>query len=212
MGETATSSVDRKGAIISAAHKVFATYGFDAGTIRQIALEAGVAEGLIYHYFENKDALLDAVIRERSILSWLDRPDALREDVPVEIALRELIGEALDRMAQNADVIALAWSQAVLGRSEGRLVGRTVRQITDRLAGYLERKISRGELRPIDTAVAARVIAASLIMFTLAQHRLSPPLKHLAVDHYADMVVDIIMSGLRALPPGEGEDESSSEG
>jgi len=212
MSQTATGPVDRKSAIVAAAHKVFATHGFDAGTIRQIAAEAGVAEGLIYHYFDNKEALLDAVVHEHSILSWLDQPDALREDVSAEIALRELIGEALDRMAQNADVIALTWSQAVLGRGEGRLVGRTVREITDRVASYLERKVARGELRPIDTAVVARLFAASLIMFTLSQHRLSPPLKHLAPDHYADTVVDIIMDGLRALPPRKQEDAGAPEG
>lgn len=212
MTGTATGSVDRKAAIVAAAHKVFATYGFDAGTIRQIAAEAGVAEGLIYHYFDGKEALLDAVIHDRSILSWLEGPDALRDDLPVEAALRELIGEALDRMARNADVLALMWSQAVLGRPEGRLVGRTMRETTERLAAYLDRKVAGGELRPVDTAVTARVVSASLIMFALVQHRLSPPLKHLALDHYADAVVDIVMNGLGALRPQEADDAPLSGG
>ncbi len=44
-------------AILTAAQKVFAAHGFDAGTIRQIAIEAGVAEGLIGPFRQRKMGL-----------------------------------------------------------------------------------------------------------------------------------------------------------
>ena len=214
MNKAPAATATKKSAIVRAAVKVFAAHGFDAGTIRQIATEAGVAEGLIYHYFDSKEALLDAVIRERSILPWLDDPNALPEDLPVEVALRELVAEGLSRMMRHADMFAVVWSQVATNAALADRVGRVFREITDRVAGYLDRKIARGELRPVDTGVAARMLAASLITFIIAQHRLSPPLKHVSPQHYADQVVGILLDGLadRAGPATaeEGGDTSGS--
>ncbi len=51
--------------IIEAATKVFAKYGFYQSKISQIAKEAGVADGTIYIYFENKDDILISLFEEQ---------------------------------------------------------------------------------------------------------------------------------------------------
>src|SRR6187549_2974279 len=48
----------RRSQILDAAATVFATRGYHAATIKQIALTAGLADGTIYIYFPNKTALL----------------------------------------------------------------------------------------------------------------------------------------------------------
>lgn len=48
----------RRGQILDAATKVFAAKGFHPTTIKDIAREAGIADGTLYLYFENKTALL----------------------------------------------------------------------------------------------------------------------------------------------------------
>jgi AcrR family transcriptional regulator len=50
--------------ILDAAVRVFAAQGFEATRVGDIAKEAGVAYGLVYHYFGSKDAVLEAVFRE----------------------------------------------------------------------------------------------------------------------------------------------------
>ena len=52
----------RETAIVSAAHDVFAEHGFDGAKMTDIARGADVAEGTIYLYFRNKNALLQAVV------------------------------------------------------------------------------------------------------------------------------------------------------
>ncbi len=52
----------REEAIVRAAHAVFSELGFDGATIAGIAGRANVAEGTIYLYFKNKNALLEAVV------------------------------------------------------------------------------------------------------------------------------------------------------
>ncbi len=54
----------REDAIISAARHVFTTHGYVKATMAMIAREAGVADGTLYTYFENKDALARGVIAD----------------------------------------------------------------------------------------------------------------------------------------------------
>lgn len=54
----------REGVIISAARGIFTTHGYAGATMAMIAREAGVADGTLYTYFENKDALARGVIAD----------------------------------------------------------------------------------------------------------------------------------------------------
>jgi len=74
--QTARPQQPARERILDAALAVFSERGFEGGTIRQIAHKAGVAEGLIYHYFSNKEALLGELMRRESLLSWI--PGATR--------------------------------------------------------------------------------------------------------------------------------------
>jgi AcrR family transcriptional regulator len=60
-----TTAQDRRRAILDAAVRVFANRGFHACRVSDIADEAGVAYGLVYHYFESKDSVLDTLFLER---------------------------------------------------------------------------------------------------------------------------------------------------
>ena len=56
----------RRQQIIDAAIAVIAEQGFQRTTIKQIAGRAGVADGTIYNYFKNKDAILFAIVNRLS--------------------------------------------------------------------------------------------------------------------------------------------------
>jgi TetR/AcrR family fatty acid metabolism transcriptional regulator len=52
-------------AILEASIQVFAKYGYHRAQVSKIAKEAGVADGTIYLYFENKEDLLISIFREK---------------------------------------------------------------------------------------------------------------------------------------------------
>ncbi|HET9449853.1 MAG TPA: TetR/AcrR family transcriptional regulator [Aggregicoccus sp.] len=60
-GVVATKEGDRRRTILRAAIDVFARKGYHGCRIADVAREAGVAYGLVYHYFKNKDELLETV-------------------------------------------------------------------------------------------------------------------------------------------------------
>ena len=72
------AAVDKRRLILDAAVRVFARQGFHTCRVSDIADEAGVAYGLVYHYFQSKDEVLDTLFLERweLMLSAIDEIDA----------------------------------------------------------------------------------------------------------------------------------------
>jgi TetR/AcrR family transcriptional regulator, fatty acid metabolism regulator protein len=70
-----TPAPDKRRAILDAAIVVFARQGFHSARVSDVAAEAGVAYGLVYHYFDSKDQMLNELFSER----WALLLDASRE-------------------------------------------------------------------------------------------------------------------------------------
>jgi TetR/AcrR family fatty acid metabolism transcriptional regulator len=81
-------SPDKRRLILDAAVKVFAHQGFHACRVSDIADEAGVAYGLVYHYFASKDEVLDTLFLER----WNVMLETIREVDAQAIPVREKLG------------------------------------------------------------------------------------------------------------------------
>ena len=60
----ASPATDKRRLILDAAVRVFARRGYHGSRVGDIATEAGVAHGLLYHYFSSKDEVLETVFRE----------------------------------------------------------------------------------------------------------------------------------------------------
>jgi TetR/AcrR family transcriptional regulator, fatty acid metabolism regulator protein len=78
MAEAKAPPIDKRRNILDAAIKVFARQGFHSTRVSDIADEAGVAYGLVYHYFKSKDEVLNELFTERwsLLLAAIDEADA----------------------------------------------------------------------------------------------------------------------------------------
>jgi TetR/AcrR family fatty acid metabolism transcriptional regulator len=63
--QSSAAAVDKRRLILDAAVRVFARQGFHTCRVSDVADEAGVAYGLVYHYFSSKDEILDTLFLER---------------------------------------------------------------------------------------------------------------------------------------------------
>src|SRR4029077_4280660 len=80
---------ERRRTILAAAVRVFARSGYHGARVGDVAEEAGVAHGLLYHYFSSKEEVLQTVFRE----NWRDLLDALhRVETSEEAADEQLLG------------------------------------------------------------------------------------------------------------------------
>jgi len=104
---------DKQALILQAAVRVFAARGFEATRVGDIATEAGVAYGLVYHYFGSKEAVLEAVFREQ----W--------GRLLAAVALAEQTGEnAGEQLELVVKIVLRSW------RDDPDLVRLLVREIT----------------------------------------------------------------------------------
>jgi AcrR family transcriptional regulator len=80
--------VDKRRQILDAAIRVFARQGFHATRVSDIADEAGVAYGLVYHYFRSKDEVLNELFVERwsLLLSAIEETDRNRDTPRAKLA------------------------------------------------------------------------------------------------------------------------------
>src|SRR5204862_8240691 len=72
--DRSTAQEDKRRLILDAAVRVFARKGYHSSRVGDIAEEAGVAHGVLYHYFRSKEELLEAIFRE----TWRDVLDPAR--------------------------------------------------------------------------------------------------------------------------------------
>jgi TetR/AcrR family transcriptional regulator, fatty acid metabolism regulator protein len=96
---------DRRRAILDAAVRVFARQGFHACRVSDIADEAGVAYGLLYHYFPSKEEVLNTLFLERwgVMLEMIREVDA--EQIPVREKLAAIASFIVESYRHDPDLM-----------------------------------------------------------------------------------------------------------
>jgi AcrR family transcriptional regulator len=200
MARTPKIVEDRREQIIDAAMRVFAQKGYTEATNKDIAREAGITPGLIYYYFESKEALLNAILETRSPLQVITSlpPQALA--LPPELFLRMMIIRVLDIMeGENmVGLIRVMLPEIIRNPTVSSIPVGLFQRVFGFLSKYFEAKIASGELRSMDTLLAVQVLIGSLIGFILRRQIVHDPMA-LAYSHeqIADAVVDTVMNGLK---------------
>ncbi len=110
----------REQALISAASKLFASRGYEATTTREIALQAGCAEGLIHRYFRGKSGLLFALIRFK-VSHALNKMNAKLHPAPqLDQEMMNLVEFELKRMWDDREFFRVVIPCAICHPSIGR--------------------------------------------------------------------------------------------
>ncbi|MCW2968033.1 MAG: TetR/AcrR family transcriptional regulator [Solirubrobacteraceae bacterium] len=101
----AVSKADRRRQILDAAVRVFAQRGFTQCRVSDIAEEAGVAYGLVYHYFGSKDAVLDTLFLERWDVMVELIGDIDRQEIPAREKLYAIASFIVDSYRHDPDLM-----------------------------------------------------------------------------------------------------------
>ncbi|MFL5942686.1 MAG: TetR/AcrR family transcriptional regulator [Gaiellaceae bacterium] len=153
---------DKRRQLLDAAVRVFARKGYHASRVGDIAEEAGVAHGLLYHYFKSKDDVLEAVFHENWSLLQLRIASVLDTDEPAPDQLRHVSAIVLRTWLHLPEVVTVVIRE--FGRSPelADRIGELAQPI-EVIQQVIERGIERGEFRPdIDPQFAATVVYGSI--------------------------------------------------
>jgi AcrR family transcriptional regulator len=152
---------DKRRQLLDAAVRVFARKGFHASRVGDIAEEAGVAHGLLYHYFRSKDQVLEAVFHENWSVLLARIANVEETDEPAADQLRHIAAIVLRTWLHVPEVVRVVIRE--FGRSPelAARIGELAQPI-DAIARVIERGIARGEFRKVDPRVAATVVYGSI--------------------------------------------------
>jgi AcrR family transcriptional regulator len=105
MASPRASGGDKRRMILDAAVIAFAKRGFHACRVSDIADEANVAYGLVYHYFRSKDEVLDTLFLDRwnVLLSVISEIDG--QQIPVREKLHAIAGFIVDSYRHDPDLM-----------------------------------------------------------------------------------------------------------
>jgi AcrR family transcriptional regulator len=153
-----------------AAREVFGELGWQAARVEDIVSRAGVSHGTFYHYYENKAAVLEDLVRH-SQADFVALAEAPWESDDVRAELARVIGGLLDVYERDAPVLQ-AWLHAAREeRSFSDLYGKLRSLYVRRVAENLEPVLAasgRKDLPPARTLASALV--AMVEHFAYAWH------------------------------------------
>ena len=109
---TRETGSERRAELLAIAAELFATRGFLATTVRDIADAAGILSGSLYHHFDSKESMVDEILREFLDHQRSTNEQVLREASDPRGAITELIRESFAALRHHPAAIAIFQNEA----------------------------------------------------------------------------------------------------
>ena len=150
-------AAEKRRQILDAAVRVFARQGFNQCRVRDIADEAGVAYGLVYHYFRSKDEVLDTLFLER----WNVMLDVIRDLDGQDLAPRDklyaIASFIIDSYRHDPDLMKVIIVEVTrAANSFGQTHLEKITEAYELIAGIVERGAGRGGVQGHGHAASSR--------------------------------------------------------
>ena len=196
----------RPGELASAALELFVERGFSATRLDDVAKRAGVSKGTLYLYFDSKDDLFKAVVRE-GIVSRIEEAEerirAYTGNTP------DLLGELVHDWWNQIGATKLAGISKLMMSEAGNFPDlakfyhdEVIVRGTALFASVIQRGIDSGEFRPVPLEFVPRIACAPVNMLMLWRHSFDlcggnviDPIA------YLDAHTDLLVNGLKADTP-----------
>ena len=195
----------RPGELLDAALDLFVEKGFSATRVEEVAARAGVSKGTLFLYFQSKEDLFKAVVRENiankfptwqeefhtfagsssdmlryALVSWWERIGKTRASGITKLVMSE---------AQNFPEIAAFYQEEVIKPGNAMI------------HSILERGVQSGEFRAIDLEQAVHIIVAPMIFLMMWKHSMgacAASAKIVDPEQFIHIQVDVLLHGMTA--------------
>ncbi len=194
-----SAGVDKRRLILNAAVRVFARQGFHGCRVSDVADEAQVAYGLVYHYFGSKDEILDTVFLERwdVMLELIAQVDVGEE--PARVKLETIASFIVDSYRRDPDVMKVIIVEVTrAANSFGRTHLATIRDAYAGIAQIVRKAQESGELRrTVSPEFAAMAFYGTIEQVLTGWIFDVAPAEEAELDQAKRFVVETICDGLQ---------------
>ena len=205
MATARATAADRRRQILDAAVAVFARQGFHACRVSDIADEARVAYGLVYHYFTSKDEILDTLFLER----WELLLTAIRETDATDLAAREklaaIVAFIADSYRHDPDLMKVIIVEVTrAANSFGRTHLAKINEAYALIADIVEKAQADGTFKRGVTPAFAAMAFYGAIEQVLTGWIFDLLPSEVELDEAKALIVETICGGLEAAPASAG--------
>jgi AcrR family transcriptional regulator len=185
----------RREQIVEAATRVFAEKGFRRATTREVARAAGVSEGTIYNYFEDKDAILLAILDR---LNETERRAADFEEgmaMDLRAFLEQYLRRRMSLIWENREVFRVVISEILVN---AELRERYLEHVVDPTMNIAEenfRSRMEQEMRKTEAPLAMRSVAGA-VLGVLVLGLLGDEEINSRWDEVSDVLAGLLIHGL----------------
>jgi AcrR family transcriptional regulator len=153
--------------ILAAARQVFLEQGSNASTLA-IAEKAGISEAAIFKRFATKQALFLAAIGITEVREWVNVLSSSIPTAAIKAELIEICRQMLDFYLEVMPRVFMMMTQA--NSPHPPVVPSPPVRDTQLLAGYLDRAIVQGHLKPCDTITVAHLLVGAMTHYVVTQN------------------------------------------
>jgi AcrR family transcriptional regulator len=193
---------EKRRLILQAAVRVFARKGFHASRVGDIAEEAGIAHGLLYHYFDSKDELLETIFHD----TWTELLGAMRDvedsDAPAREQLRGVAAILLRSWRRDPELVRVLVREVARSPHLQERLGE-VGEAFAAIQRMIERGQAEGDFRAdLDARLASFVFYGALeeTLTGWAFGQLPDDDEQVALAEAT--IVDVVCGGFAGVPAG----------
>ena len=166
-------------------------------SMRSLGQRCGYSAPTVYHYFGDKDGLIDALLEER-----LERLGQLFDDLPTcgdgQADLRSVLLMSVEFWASNPTLARLTWSVSSKGESRMPTV---IDRVSERVAAAVRELVESGRFADLDEEMAGQMLGA--LLQGLISQRINEPERTWS-PQLAERAIDTLLHGMTH-PAREGD-------
>lgn len=151
----------RRRLIVDAAISVIAEQGFQRTTIKQIAQTAGIADGTIYNYFKNKEAILFAIVERFTEAEVRELDFEQARQIPYDTFAEAYVQHRMDEIDANFNMLKVVIAETIINETLRAEVNQKIYAPAFEIAElYFKHLITQGDMKAGDAQIRARLFAA----------------------------------------------------
>ncbi|MEO8612755.1 MAG: TetR/AcrR family transcriptional regulator [Chloroflexota bacterium] len=187
----------RRSQILDAAAKVFAEKGFHPATTKDIARQAGISEGTIYHYFDNKMALLFGILDRMKAIALQDADLTNVSETDFRSFLKATFRHPLMALkADNFELFRVVVAELMVNQHLRAFYFQDILEPTIQLAeAQLQLWAAQNVIKPINIKLTMRVVSG-LVFGLILEHIMGDKLLEASWDDLPDFLTDMILDGI----------------
>jgi AcrR family transcriptional regulator len=193
------TEVETKSRILKSAMRLFAKHGFDGTTTKQLAEDAGVAEGTLFRHFVNKKAILAEVATQ----GWIEiLTDLLTElsEMGSSKAIAQVMKHRMMHMRENVDLLRVCFIEVQFHEDlRDRIQTEVIEKMTDVAEAFFQTAMDQGVYRQQNPRLVARVFLGMFTIASFSQNTIADPnASPEDLKNMAEGLADIFLNGVLA--------------